>query len=156
MSISSALSNALTGLTASARRAEVVSSNISNAMTEGYGRRELEQSSRSQGSGGVRIDGVERLVNKAILADRRNAGSTMGEANVTAKFFTSVTDVIGEPGSGYSLADRITALENALTEASARPESETRLAAALQSMNDVTRPWSKRNCAESTCRHDTA
>eukprot|EP00581_Thalassiosira_minuscula_P024003 CAMPEP_0184437988 /NCGR_PEP_ID=MMETSP0738-20130409/628709_1 /TAXON_ID=385413 /ORGANISM="Thalassiosira miniscula, Strain CCMP1093" /LENGTH=42 /DNA_ID= /DNA_START= /DNA_END= /DNA_ORIENTATION= len=41
MSISSALSNALTGLTASARRAEVVSSNISNAMTEGYGRRSL-------------------------------------------------------------------------------------------------------------------
>jgi len=35
MSISHSLSNALSGMTAASRLAEVVSSNVSNAMTEG-------------------------------------------------------------------------------------------------------------------------
>ena len=39
MSISASLSSALSGLTAASRRAEVVASNVANAMTEGYGRR---------------------------------------------------------------------------------------------------------------------
>lgn len=139
MSISGTLFNALSGMTAARRSAETVSANVSNALTEGYGRRELAQSAQIKGSGGVRIDGVERIVNRAVLADRRNAGSTLGEANVTANFFTSVTDVVGEPGSGYSLADRITALEVALNEASTRPDSETRLGTVLQTMSDLTR-----------------
>ena len=42
MSISSALSNALSGLNAVSRAADVVSSNVANAMTEGYGKREIE------------------------------------------------------------------------------------------------------------------
>jgi flagellar hook-associated protein 1 len=41
MSITSALANAVSGLTAASRSAELVSNNVSNAMTEGYGRREI-------------------------------------------------------------------------------------------------------------------
>ena len=54
MTLSAALSNALSGLTAASRNAQVTASNISNAMTEGYGRRELEVVSRDIGGmGGV-------------------------------------------------------------------------------------------------------
>ncbi|EKD61720.1 MAG: hypothetical protein ACD_54C00129G0001, partial [uncultured bacterium] len=52
MSISGGLSSALSGLNAAARAAEIVSSNIANAMTEGYGRRELQTSARSLGGSG--------------------------------------------------------------------------------------------------------
>lgn len=57
MSMASALNNAVSGLTASSRMAEVVSSNIANAMTEGYARRELSLSSDTLGGtgGGVQI-----------------------------------------------------------------------------------------------------
>ena len=41
MSLSSTLANALSGLGAASRGAEVVSANVANARTPGYGRREL-------------------------------------------------------------------------------------------------------------------
>ena len=44
MTITAALSNALTGLNASAREAELISDNVANAMTPGYSRRTLELS----------------------------------------------------------------------------------------------------------------
>ncbi|MFD2438939.1 flagellar basal body protein [Paracoccus kondratievae] len=47
MSISSAISNAVSGLTAASRGTEVVSANIANALTPGYARRELNLSTRS-------------------------------------------------------------------------------------------------------------
>jgi len=45
MSISNSLSNALSGMTAASRMAEVVSSNLANSLTDGYGRRTLNLSS---------------------------------------------------------------------------------------------------------------
>ena len=54
MSLTGALSNALSGLTANTRAAGIVSANISNALTEGYGRRSLEISPNRIGThGGV-------------------------------------------------------------------------------------------------------
>ena len=47
MTISSALSNALSGLAASSRAIGVVSTNVANATSDGYGRREIELASRS-------------------------------------------------------------------------------------------------------------
>ena len=60
MSISGSLSSALSGLTAASRAAEVVSNNVANAQTEGYGKREIELSSRILGgAGAVRPDRAE-------------------------------------------------------------------------------------------------
>ena len=62
MSISSTLSSALSGLTASSRAADVVSSNIANAMTEGYSVRRLDLAARQLGNdgSGVRIVCITR------------------------------------------------------------------------------------------------
>ena len=49
MTINSALSNALSGLAATSRAIGVVSSNVANATTDGYGRREIELAARSDG-----------------------------------------------------------------------------------------------------------
>ncbi|NVK62657.1 MAG: flagellar hook-associated protein FlgK, partial [Rhodobacteraceae bacterium] len=65
MSLSGALSNALSGLTANSSAASLVASNIANATTESYGRRTLETSSRTVGVGGVQIDGVNRRIDTA-------------------------------------------------------------------------------------------
>lgn len=133
MSVASSLSNALSGLTAAARAAEVVASNIANARTEGYGRRELMLSSRAVTSagGGVRVDGVQRQVNTALIADRRLADAAAGGAGLPAAFLARIEARIGTPDAPGSVGARIAGLEARLAEAASRPDSETRLGAVL-------------------------
>ena len=129
MSITGTLSSALSGLTTAARAAEVVSSNIANAMTEGYGRRELQTSSRSIGGSGqgVRVTGVVRHSDPILLGDRRLASAGSAARDSAAGFLKRLEGVLGTPGSATSLGGRIAAFDTALIEASSRPDSEARL-----------------------------
>ncbi|MCT8331734.1 flagellar hook-associated protein FlgK [Albidovulum sediminis] len=129
MSISSALSNALTGLTAASRRADVVAANVANALTPGYGRREVQLSAASLGGdgAGVRIVGVTRLVDKAVIGDRRLADAETGNASQRTDTLARIEAAIGDPTEAGSLSARISDLEQALVLAAARPDSESRL-----------------------------
>ena len=129
MSITGTLSTALSGLTTAARAAEVVSSNIANAMTEGYGRRELQTVSRASGSAwqGVRVTGVSRYSDPILLGDRRMAAAGSGARDTAASFLKRLEGVLGTPDSATSLGGRIAAFDTALIEAGSRPESEARL-----------------------------
>ena len=69
MSITSALNSAISGLNVTSRAADVVSSNLANALTPGYGRRELEVQSLVGGSPGVRVVGITRNVDEGVIAD---------------------------------------------------------------------------------------
>lgn len=139
MSISGSLSNALSGLTAAARAAEVVSSNVSNALTEGYGRRELQLSSRSlAGNGaGVQVDGLRRMVDQQVLGDRRLADAGLGDAASRAEFLGQIGAILGQPDDPGSLTGRLATLEASMIEAASRPDSEPRLRAVLDAANDV-------------------
>jgi flagellar hook-associated protein 1 FlgK len=129
MSISSALSNALTGLTASARRAEVVSSNISNAMTEGYGRRSLNQSAALYGySGGVKLEGTSRHVNPVTIAERRLADAGSALANGTSAFYNRLESMVGTPDDPTSLSGVVATFESSMAMATGAPDSDIRLA----------------------------
>jgi flagellar hook-associated protein 1 FlgK len=129
MSISGALANALTGLAAASRSAQVVSSNVSNALTEGYARREIELSPRSAGGSGagVQVDGISRLVDEAVLRDKRLASAASGSAQIAFEFSTNVLDLIGTPETPGSLAARVGTFETSLLEAASRPDSDARL-----------------------------
>ncbi len=130
MSISGALSNALSGLTASSRSAELVSNNIANALTEGYGRRDLTLGPRSLGGigQGVSVTGVTRAVNQILLSDRRVAQAGTGDRQARATFLANLEAALGVPGAEGALTGRVGALETALIEAASRPEAEGRLA----------------------------
>src|SRR6056297_2424374 len=118
MSITTALSSALSGLTAQSRAAEVVASNLANLTTEGYARREIELSAAAHGfDGGVRVTGMTRHVDHGILADRRLADSGLAGAETRAGFLGQVQDAIGTPDDGSSLPARIAALEAGLVTA---------------------------------------
>lgn len=125
MTISQSLSNALSGLTAASRMAEVVSANLANALTEGYGRRTVELSAMITGGsgGGVRVDGIVRIVDRGVLADRRLAESTLARHETTAAAFGRVETALGPAGSADSIAGRIVAFESALAAASVDPSS---------------------------------
>lgn len=130
MSISGAMNAAITGLRAAARGSELVSNNIANALTPTYGRRELELSSLTSGSGGVRIDAVSRHMNEGIVADRRIADAEQRESQAAVDFFRQVEDIVGIPGSETGLNSRLAAFESSLISAASRPDSTERLAEA--------------------------
>ena len=140
MSISSALSSALSGLTASSRMAEVAASNISNALTEGYARREVALSSRVIGMTGVgvTITGITRHVDRALLQDLRLSSASSGYRDTTKDFLLQFEKTLGTPDQASSLSGRIAGFEKSLIEAAARPESEARLAAIVDAARWLT------------------
>ncbi|WP_136646019.1 flagellar hook-associated protein FlgK [Tabrizicola sp. YIM 78059] len=129
MSITSALSSALSGLAATSRQAEILSSNVANAATPGYARREVNlRAAILGGSGqGVSIVGITRDVDRFLLGERRLAQAAGGDRDLRAQFLQRVEAAMGTADKPGSLAARVAAFDAALLEASARPESEARL-----------------------------
>jgi flagellar hook-associated protein 1 FlgK len=141
MSISSTFSSAMSGLAASSRMAEVTASNISNALTEGYARREVGLSSRTVGSNGmgVAIGGVIRHVDTSLLQDLRQSTAGQGYQQARSDFLSTVEKALGTPDAADSLSGRIARLERSLIEAAARPDSDARLAVVADAANGVAR-----------------
>jgi flagellar hook-associated protein 1 FlgK len=140
MSLSQGLSNALSGLGAQARLAEVTSANLANSLTEGYARRRVELVARTTNDGsGVRIGGIDRAVDAGLLAERRLSASAFARDQRTADAMGRLESILGGFGSGTGLADRLTALEGALLTAGADPASGIRLAAVGDRLGDLVR-----------------
>jgi len=122
MSISGALSNALTGMSAASRRAELTSNNIANASTEGYASQSIGSSSvvvAGRGAG-VQLGAVERAGDPRLTASRRDADAQAGASAAQAGGSRDLADALGGPPS---LFDRLSAFENTLRGISENPES---------------------------------
>lgn len=121
MSISQAMSTALAGLGVATRATTTVSSNVANALSTSYARREMEIGSIA--AGGARTVSVTRAVDIALQADRRLAqASAAGEETMTA-FLRGLEEAIGSSDDAQSLTGRVAALEAAITTAAASPQS---------------------------------
>lgn len=129
MSVTSALAGALSGLSATSRQAEILSSNVANATTPGYARRQVSLGSAVlAGHGqGVQVLGVIRDVDRQLLGERRIAQAGGGDRDVRAAFLARAEQALGTPDSAGSLAARLAAFDQALVEAAGRPESQARL-----------------------------
>ncbi|MBV1869153.1 MAG: flagellar hook-associated protein FlgK [Marinosulfonomonas sp.] len=133
MGLSATLSNALSGLTAASRAAEIVSANVANAQTDGYGRRELVLTSATLGGsgGGVAVSGTFRSVDQHTIGERRLADAAVGQTGVEAAFYERLETIIGLPDDPASLSARTAQLQAVLLEAASRPDSDNRLNAIL-------------------------
>lgn len=129
MSITGAMNAAISGLRAAARGSEIVSNNISNALTPSYGRRGMDLSALSYGAtGGVRIDGITRHMNEGVVADRRLADAAQRNTQTAVDFFRRLEDVTGIAGSSDGISGRLAAFEESLITAASRPDAVERLA----------------------------
>ncbi|SLN13621.1 Flagellar hook-associated protein 1 [Aquimixticola soesokkakensis] len=139
MSITNALSNSLSGLNAASRAADVVSANVANAMTEGYGRRDIELSSHVLGrdGAGVQVVGVTRNVDASVIGARRLADASVGLASTRVDFFEQIETAIGLPTEEGSLTAKIALFEGALIEAGSTPDSGARLRSAVDAATTV-------------------
>lgn len=153
MSVASALSAALTGLTASARRAETVSSNIANAGTDGYVRREVSLQARVI-MAGVDVVGTRRNIDLILLSDRRLAGSEAGANDLLSAQLRRIEEAVGTPDSPASIGGSIAALERSLLSAAADPASESRLSAVADATHSLTRHLARATDAIQQVRSD--
>ena len=141
MSISGTIASALSGLTVAARAAEIVSSNVANARTEGYARRSLEIASRAVGASGQGVQAVAvlRATDPIITGDRRLAEAGAAERQARADFFSGIESLLGSPEEEGSIAARIAAFDASLIEAASRPDADTRLSAVLDAAHGIIR-----------------
>lgn len=136
MSLTTSLHSAFSGLTATTRGTEVVSSNIANAKTEGYGVRELVLASRATGQG-VAVVGVSRQTDAAVIGERRTAQAEAGQDDKRATFLLRYENALGAAEADGSLTDRIADFDSALVAAAASPESDAALSDVLTAANGV-------------------
>lgn len=125
MSLSSSISNALSGLSVSSRAAHLVSSNLANAMNENYSRQEIELGSSREG--GATIAGVSRVVDTALLADGRSARAGMELSSGRADGARALEDIIGTPDDPSSLPAHVNRFDAALRFLEGDPGSRIRL-----------------------------
>ena len=138
MTITGALNNAMSGLRAAGYGAQVVSSNLSNALTPGYARRSADLSSASiGGNGGVRIDGQTRHIDPVLLADRQMASASFGNRQDTSAFLSELERLLGTPDQAGSLSARFSSFESSLITAASRPDAPDRLATAVIAASDL-------------------
>ena len=125
MSLTRALSNAYSGLSNSAFRADVTANNIANASTPGYVRRSVISAESVAGGvgNGVRTVGVERSQDVGVSRLRRDADASLGRADILANSYVSFEREIGVPGESNSLFAGYAALETSLRDLAATPES---------------------------------
>lgn len=127
MSLSSAMHAAMSGLTAVSRATTLVSENIANATTPGYGRRTLALSSQGDGRIGVQINGIVRHGDPVLISYRRAADADLLHADAQVGFFSRLGDLTGSPDSPLSIPSRIVDLEGSLLSAASRPDLGERL-----------------------------
>lgn len=127
MSIAKAISSAMSGLTATARGTETVAANLSNVMTPGYARRDMQVSAQAV-TGGVKVDGIARIVNSSLLAESRLAGSAISAASTRNAFQVRMEATVGLPGQAGSLGVALNDFQAALGSAATRPDDDLRLA----------------------------
>ena len=128
MSVTQALNAATSGLSASSRRASVVSSNIANALTEGYSRREVSTAERvvaGQGAG-VEVVSVNRAENAALTASRRLAAADSNRDGVLQNAQTQLSALLGGPEDPFAFFATVQNLEDSFTALRETPESTVR------------------------------
>lgn len=139
MSISGSFSNALSGLGATGRLAEVASNNLANALTKGYARQNVEIGSRELSGRGVgtRVIGVSRTSSPDLTASRRIADGDAAAFEPQAEALARLGSAFGEATGDDGLFRRIEALETSLRGLSETPESEPRQLEVVAAAKDV-------------------
>lgn len=166
MSLSIALSSALSGLNLTARATQLVSDNIANAQTEGYGVRSLSQAARVTGmqGSGVVATGIRRESDPVLLADLRQAHSEKSQVDVMSGFWTGIEAVFGMPDEPGGLTFLLDALGVSLQNAVTQPESDARLQNVALAASEIARRLgsvhealqSQRDIADSAIAKDVA
>lgn len=127
MSLTAALSNAMSGLGIASKSTELISSNIANASNPTYGRRTLSVSSRAMSYGGAEINAINRAEKAAVYHEFRTSLGHVQSDKITSDFLTAARRLFGSTQDGTSIPDKIDSLRANLLTAAASPNEQTHL-----------------------------
>src|SRR4029077_1498100 len=123
MSLTQALSTALSGLQVNQASISIVAGNVANADTPGYTRKVVNQVSIGAGSSiGVRVSDIQRQIDLYIQRQLRveNAGASYADSR--AQMYSQLQEIYGQPGSDTSLESVYNSFTSALQVLSTSPD----------------------------------
>src|SRR5712691_9094947 len=123
MSLTQAISSALTGLQATQQGLALVADNVANANTPGYIRKSLLLKNSSAGGTGVQVVGISRELDQFVQRQLRTEVAGANYASTINQYYSRLDQVFGKPGGNDALDtlfNNFTASLNALT---ASPDS---------------------------------
>lgn len=139
MSLSSALSIAMSGLRANQAALSIVSGNVANANTPGYVAQTLVQDQIVTGGmgSGVRVIGVDRTLDAYVQSQLRTENAGGAYASQIAQVLGQLQNVYGTPGNDGTLEaayNRFTSALQALSASSGNPAAQSSVLNAAQAL----------------------
>ena len=130
---------ALSGLTATGKQAEIISGNLANALTDGYGRQSVSLTAAVLGGfgSGVAVASVDRASSPELTSARRIADGDLAGGQAGLDALVRLERSLGAAGGEDTLAARIIAFEGALRQLAETPELAPRQAAAVTAAGDI-------------------
>ena len=127
MSLTGALTGALSGLQASTTMAQVIAGNISNAQTPGYTEKNAVLAAVSNGSsvGGVQISGYSRVSDAVLSATMNSATSNASYLSTQDGYMSQVQSVLDSSSNPPAFSAAIANFQSAWTQFSSAPENST-------------------------------
>jgi flagellar hook-associated protein 1 FlgK len=133
MSLTQALTTALSGLNAAQASMSLVAGNVANAQTPGYVRKVAVLSENAVGSGGgsVQVSAINRVLDQFVQTQLRTESAGAAYADVRATLYSQLQDVYGTPNSASTLEAAFNNFTSALQALSTSPDDPTTRAAVV-------------------------
>src|SRR5450755_3355711 len=137
MSLSSALSIAMSGLNANQAGLSIVSSNVANASTPGYVSQSLNQVEANYGSAGTGVQIAGRALNTYVQSQLRTETSGGGYADRISNILTQLQNIYGTPGGQGTLETGFSNLTSAVQGLSANSGSYSAQSAVITAAQNL-------------------
>jgi flagellar hook-associated protein 1 FlgK len=140
MSLTQALTTAVTGMRATQTGLALIASNVANAETPGYVRKTATQVATAAGAVGVgvRVSAINRELDQYVQRQLRVERAGAGYADLRADFYSRLQSIYGVPGSDSTLESAYNKFLESLQTLSTSPESASARSATLNSAKVLT------------------
>jgi len=135
MSLTQALNTSTAGLRTVQAGLALIASNVANAETPGYVRKNLVQTTTSAGGAGVsvRVSAINRELDIYLQRQLRTEASGGAYADLRAQFFSRLQQMYGEPGADATLEVAFNDFTTTLQALATSPESASARTAVISS-----------------------
>jgi len=123
MSLTQAISSALTGLQATQQGLALVADNVANANTPGYIRKSLLLKNSSAGGTGVQVVGISRELDQFVQRQLRTEVAGANYASTINQYYSRLDQVFGKPGGNDALDTLFNSFTASLNALTASPDS---------------------------------
>jgi flagellar hook-associated protein 1 len=152
MSLSQALTTAVTGLHATQVGLALVSDNVANAETPGYLRKTPVLSAVT--TGGVQVAEIKRELDQYIQRQLRSESSGSAYADLRAQFYSRLQSIYGVPGSAAALETMLSDFTSAAQALTTSPDSGAARGALLNAAQALTQQLRTSSDAIQSLRSD--